>query len=55
MEDNSWALEKLVSIIREKDDIINKMSIEICKLRGIEPSDINTSDVRREFYIKKEE
>ena len=54
MKNNTWALERLVSIINNKDKIIKSMCIEICKLRGSIPDDTTVNKIRMEFENKEE-
>lgn len=50
--ENSWALEKLILIIRENEKIIQNMSKEICKLRLIECNNSNIFNIINEFKNK---
>lgn len=54
MKNNTWALERLVSIINNKDKIIKSTCIEICKLRGFIPDDTTVNKIRMEFENKEE-
>lgn len=55
MKNNTWALEKLIFSINEKDKIIKNMCTEICKLRGVNPNNEIMNSIIFEFKNKEEQ